>query len=287
MYQFYSPPARSSFRSIVLMTVLLAVLMHLVGFVYACMFFFAPVSQVSLLLLLFGAMAASYVSNLFIQSVRITSRKERIRFASFAGFVLWYSSWTCLFHLVEAETPSLLTFYSQAGYWLNPLHFIEGIQTMIEFKSQGFDLYFNIPFTLFLWVVELGIFIVLPWLHAKTRKERPYSETQKKWYKRFTLDTHFQHITNPNALLPKLEKSGPKVLDKLMSGRPQKYASLTIFYLPGQSTYYFALINKDPNEEDFFKSSLVHPPVAISGAEVNDLLQKYPGKKEAWMEAIA
>lgn len=265
---------------------ILAVFLHFVGFFYAVFIFYIPIIYANFLVTTVAAMTAGYATQILTRLANIRCRQHRIGLSIFAGLVLWYSSWTAFFLILETEHPSFGQYYLDALHWLNPVNFLNAVLVIAETGAYNIG---SIPVNGLLayavWLLEFGVLLGLPFFVFGRKQVAPFSEDLNKWYGRFKLEPDFQFIAGSSSFIEQFQSIGPEVIEQMDKGRAERHAKFIVYYLPDEKQQFLGAENVEyDSTQKRSKSSWVHAPVTISSEEAQDLMQRYHAKKEFWIE---
>lgn len=213
------------------------------GYLYSILIIFIPLIYFNFFITVGLGMALGYLVKILIRLTHQRSRNSKLALAVLAGLFANLFQW--LVYLIYAylgEVPSLAAYFANFGIFIQPSNFISIIG---EINRVGMWSIFGIDFSggllTIVWLFEFAMIMAIPIMAIWKSKVFPYSENERKWYGKYSLEEDFEMMHSVQHLLEPLQKDAFKTINELEEGNGLRHSKIHIYYLENERNQYLEL----------------------------------------------
>lgn len=280
---FYEESNKIAFPGLLLAMSISTILAMGLGYLYTIIQVALPLVYFSALVTIAVAFGLSLVIRLIAKWTHNRNKRSQWILLLFTVILLNYFQWIAyVLYAYIGQIPSFMEYLQNLGMLLlAPRDFFSAIAQINEFglwSIGGVDVRGSLLGTV--WAVEFGLLFLLPLLQIMRAPVFPYSETQGKWYPKYTLEEQFQSIPRVEKLLQDLQHNAVETIAALDLGRARRYTKVHVYYLPEEQAQYlsFELLTIDQNSNTDKEAILEH--WRIDTAVAKQILARFPNKRE-------
>ncbi|MBR9919928.1 MAG: hypothetical protein GYB31_03755 [Bacteroidetes bacterium] len=283
---FYQPPRDINAKGL-LGALPLGILVTLfLGFVYNLLISFIPFIYINFIVTMGFGIAVGWMCKLLYRWFVIRDERSRLGMAIILGLTANVFAWIAFIVWLGSGEGLGIDFkqYLQGiPIYLNPGNTFPIIAEINKYGTWSiFGIDFQGVMLAFVWIIEFGIILAIPVLMALASDYHPYSETQGKWYPKFTLRDHFNAVYNGNRMVEAMQKDVLGALQNEEGGGPARFSKIHIYYLPDEKNQYLSIESFviEQQGRGATKSNMVVSSYTIPSATAKQILDKYEHKRE-------
>lgn len=268
----------------VLIVLLGAIFITLVlGYVYELILVFVPFPYLNLFAAGLTGLILGMLIRILLRFTHNRNKKVRLLLAVGAGVMLCYFQWVIyLQFLLNNSFPSPMDLMREG--FLNFFH-AETLDLIAVLYEQGSWSIFGVQFKglvlAITWIIEVGIFLYMPFNAVNRAPVQPYSEILGKWYPKFTLTQDFDSIA-VQIFLKAFEQNPLEAIKELKLGTAFRHTHFHVYYAPEEERQYLSA-EKVWNGGGGSKESertMVIANVEISRSVAQAILNSFEHKRE-------
>jgi len=262
-YNYYAPSGKiDPVRSVISYAIGIAIAIVL-GYAYSILTAIIPIIYANIILCFAVGGVLAFLNRFLFRLSNNRSIRSQIIHAIVLALVVNYVQWTTyVIYIFSAEVPSLTMVIKNLTWIFQGTDFFGAISEINTYGS--WSLFGGVVKGFLLtgvWLVEFLIIMVIPLISAFNGKVYPFSETQNKWYKKYTLRRDFQSIASIENLQNGFAADPTKTIEDLGLGNANRYTKIHIFHLPNESNQYIS----------FEKTHIDHKGNKIKDIVINNL----------------
>jgi len=219
--------------------------------------------------------------------LKIRERKIRLYLIIFSLVIAYYSHWIA--YLLILGLQKIPTVFEFLNYWIYPKYFFSNISELNRTGAWSIGvsgLFVKGLVLTLIWIVEALILFFIGITYTNKFPQNPFSEMLNKWYPKFTLEYDFAAIYSKNKIISDFKDNGIDLIFNMDRGLANKYTSISIFYLEGESKQYLSIdtISIGTKNGSSKNTTSVLKPIEINTIEAKKLMSKFGTKKEFFLD---
>ena len=283
--KFYEPSGKfDPIRHSLLYVICIGIALFL-GYLYAVLISFIPILYFNVLITVGFGISLGLICRVLARFSHSRNRKSQLFQAVFFGILANYFQWTAYsLFILENSIPSFEFYFSNLDWILTSGNFFNLLGVLNSVGAWGiFGAQINGTTLTVIWIVEFLLIALLPIIGVMQTKVYPYSELQRKWYKKYTLVKDFESISSNTRLISNLELNPLETIELLGKGIAFRHSKIHLFYLKGESNHYLTFENiyyEGRGEATSKQGEIIVNNFTISNDFAEQILERFPNKRE-------
>lgn len=255
------------------------------GYFYSLFIYFIPIIYFNVLITVALGIAIGLISRLLFRLTHNRNKMSRYALTILFGLLVYYFHWVAYILLAYQEGyVSFGEYIPKLNLILSPSWFfgvISEINTIGLWAMFGGFVVNGIVLTI-VWIIEAAIIFGASILLVSKSNLEPYSELNKKWYPKFTLNTDFESIPSVNSFLPKLEKSPVEAIKSLEKSAILRIGKVHVYYIKGEMHQYLTLENIYLDDKGKKETELIIENFRIDEITARQMLDEFNHKRNRY-----
>ncbi len=282
--KFYTPSDQLQPTNLIIALILGLIISSILAYLYNLLSTFIPIVYFNVLITIGLGMAIGLASRIIGRMAKLINKKSKLILVVTMAVSTFIFQWVAFLGTLKAGiSPGFVEYLGDipstlfAGeHWSN----LGDLYTYGAWSIGG--LMFNKFLLLMVWLVEMGIILILPFMSVRQSPEYPYSESQNKWYAKYTLSDQFESMSSKRYFLDDHLGNPLNAIKGLQLGDGWRHGKVHIYYLDGVNDAYmsFEKVFIEGRGKGKKTSSYLIENLRLSQQEARSILNEFHHEKD-------